>query len=67
MSATVTAAGSAPVAQPDDRNALHKITGLLGDAVWLLLVIWLFPAAILALGIPVALLVRVLLELAHRV
>ena len=47
-------------------HARHTIGGLLDDAVMLLLVIWLFPVAILLIGMPVVLLVRVLLEIAKR-
>jgi hypothetical protein len=48
------------------RRSLLKIAGHLGDAVTLLLVIWLFPLAILLVGTPVVLLVRVLTEIAKR-
>ena len=47
-------------------HARHAIGALLGDGVMLLLVILLFPLAILLLGMPVALLVRILLEIAAR-
>ena len=36
----------------DARRPLHKLLGLLDDAVMLLLVIWLFPLAILLVGPP---------------
>ena len=48
------------------RRPVHKLLGLLDDAVMLLLVIWLFPLAMLLVGAPVALLVRLLSEIAHR-
>jgi hypothetical protein len=44
----------------------HTIPGLLDDAVMLLLVILLVPLAILLVGMPVALLVRLLIEIAER-
>jgi hypothetical protein len=47
-------------------RARHTIGGLLEDAVMLLLVILLVPLAILLVGMPVALLVRGLLEIAKR-
>lgn len=47
-------------------GARHTIGGLLEDAVMLLLLILLFPLAILLVGMPVALLVRLLLEIAQR-
>lgn len=50
----------------DARRPLHKLLGLLDDAVMLLLVICLFPLAILLVGAPVALLVRLLIEIAKR-
>ena len=40
--------------------------GFLDDAVLLLLVILLFPLGILLVGTPVALLVRVLIQIARR-
>ncbi len=48
------------------RKPLHKLLGLLDDAVMLLLVIGLFPLAILLVGAPVALLVRLLIEITKR-
>jgi hypothetical protein len=48
------------------RRPVHKLLGLLADALMLLLVIWLFPLVILLVGAPVALLVRLLIELTHR-
>ena len=50
----------------DVRRLLRKLVGLLDDAVMLLLVIWLFPLAILLFGAPVALLVRLLIEISQR-
>jgi hypothetical protein len=48
----------------DARRPLHKLVGLLDDTLMLLLVIWLFfPLAILLVGAPVALLVRLLIEI----
>jgi hypothetical protein len=48
---------------PYTRRLLHTLLGLLDDAVMLLLVIGLFPLAILLVGAPVALLVRLLIEI----
>ena len=45
------------------RRPRHTVAGLLDDAWILLLVIWLFPLAILLIGMPVALLVRLLIEI----
>jgi hypothetical protein len=48
------------------KSSLRKIRGLLNEAVLLLLVVWLFPIVILLVGTPVALFVRLLVEIAHR-
>ena len=48
------------------RSPFHKLLGLLDDALMLLLVIWLFPLVILLVGAPVALLVRLLIEITNR-
>ncbi len=45
---------------------LRNILGLVDDAVLLLLVVLLFPLAILLIGTPVALFVRLLIEIARR-
>ena len=45
------------------RRPRHTVAGLLDDAWILLLVIWLLPVAILLIGMPVALLVRLLIEI----
>lgn len=47
-------------------SPLRKIPGLLNDAVLLLLVVLLFPLVILLIGTPVALFVRLLVEIARR-
>jgi hypothetical protein len=47
-------------------HARHTIGGVLQDVVMLLVVILLVPLAILLVGMPVVLLVRVVLEIAHR-
>ena len=44
----------------------QKISGLLNDGLMLLLVVLAFPLAILAIGAPVALLVRLAIELSKR-
>jgi hypothetical protein len=48
------------------RGPLRTILGFLDDAVLLLLVVLLFPLGILLVGTPVALLVRVLIQIARR-
>jgi hypothetical protein len=48
------------------RNFFPKLLGLLDDALMLLLVIGLFPFVILLVGAPVALLVRLLIEITNR-
>lgn len=48
------------------RSPLRNILGLLDDAVLLLLVVLLFPLVILLIGTPVALFVRLLIEIAQR-
>ncbi|HVH29908.1 MAG TPA: hypothetical protein VM818_24335 [Vicinamibacterales bacterium] len=72
-------AGAAPVSPPFLRESRHDrgprpgrsgplrtMLGFLDDAVLLLLVILLFPLGILLVGTPVALLVRVLIQIARR-
>ena len=48
------------------RSPLRNILGFLDDAMLLLLVILLFPLIILLIGTPVALLARLLMEIAQR-
>ena len=48
-------------------HARHTIGGVLEDLVMLLVVILLVPLAILVVGLPVVLLVRLLLEIAQRI
>jgi hypothetical protein len=45
---------------------LRRILGLLNEAVLLLLLVFLFPLVILLIGSPVALFVRLLVEIAQR-
>jgi hypothetical protein len=52
--------------QATGRRPRRTIVGLLDDAVLLLLVVALLPLAILLFGAPVALLVRLLIEIAQR-
>lgn len=60
--------GSHTVTRADDRasgagrGVLASMAGLLGDAFLLLLVVWLFPVALLLLGMPLAILLRLLAE-----
>jgi hypothetical protein len=58
--------GSAHPQRRAGGRARHAIGGFLEDAVMLPLVILLVPLAILLIGMPVALLVRLLLEIAER-
>lgn len=48
------------------RTALRTIAGVLDDVVFLLLIVVLVPVAILVLGAPLALFVRLLLAIAER-
>ena len=48
------------------RGPLRRILGFVDDVVLLLLVVLLFPLVILLLGSPVALFVRLLVEIAQR-
>lgn len=48
------------------RKASRRILGFLADAVFLVLAVLLIPVAILAVGTPLALFVRLLLEIAKR-
>lgn len=54
------------VARPDRKGRPRKMMGLLDDVVLLLLVVFLAPLAILVIGTPVALCVRLLIEIAQR-
>lgn len=65
------AQGATGVGYPKDargrgKRASQRILGLLDDAVFLLLAVLLVPVAILAVGTTLALLVRLLLEIANR-
>ena len=44
------------------RRRLRKLPGLLQDALFLILIVWLFAVIVLVLGAPVALLVRLVSE-----
>lgn len=55
-----------PAARGSGRKALRAALGFLDDAVFLLLAVLLAPVAILAVGVPVALFIRLLLEIAER-
>ena len=48
------------------RTASRRVAGVLGDAVFLLLIVLLAPVLILVVGTPIALCVRLLLEIAKR-
>ena len=62
----VTRRASADGLNAATQGVLSKLLGLLDDALMLLLVIWLFPLVILLVGAPVALLVRLLIEITNR-
>lgn len=49
------------------RAVRHRALGLLDDVAMVLLVAWLLPVAILLIGMPVVLLVRIVLEIAQRI
>jgi hypothetical protein len=53
------------VRQGGSRSFSKFIAGL-NDAMLLLLLVLLFPVAILLVGAPIALMVRALVEIAHR-
>ena len=48
------------------RRRLGKLPGLLEDVFILLLVVWLFPVIVLAIGTPIALLVRFVSDAINR-
>lgn len=62
----VTRRASADGLNAATQGPFHKLLGLLDDALMLLLVIGLFPLVILLVGAPVALLVRLLIEITNR-
>lgn len=47
-------------------HRLRKIVTRLDDAVLLLLVVFLFPLVIILIGAPIALCVRIIMAIAHR-
>jgi hypothetical protein len=47
-------------------SVLRALIGYLGDAWWLLFCIFLLPVTILAIGAPLALFVRFVIEIARR-
>ena len=47
-------------------RALSRFVAGLNDAVLLVLIVLLFPLIILLIGAPIAFVVRVLIEIAHR-
>jgi hypothetical protein len=51
---------------PGTMSALHRIPGLLDDAAMLLLIVFSIPLIVLVIGTPVALVARLLLEIARR-
>ena len=57
---------NASTVTPPAAGTSRTIAGFIEDAVLLLLVLLLIPATILLVGGPIALLIRVLLEIAAR-
>jgi hypothetical protein len=47
-------------------NSFRRMTGLLEDAVLLMLIVFLFPVVILLIGAPIALFVRAVIEIVNR-
>jgi hypothetical protein len=62
----MTRVAESPTTPRSGGRAGRRIVGLLDDAAFLFLAVWLFPAAILVVGIPIALFIRLLLDLANR-
>ena len=58
--------GCEQVRRAERREAVRRIPGLLDHAVFLLLAVLMVPVAILAVATPLALFVRLLLEIAKR-
>ena len=54
---------NASVVTPPPAGALRTLAGFVEDAVLLLLVLLMIPATILLIGAPIALLIRVLLQM----
>ena len=54
------------VVTPPAASASRQIAGFVEDGVLLLLVLLMIPATILLIGAPIALLIRVVLEIAGR-
>jgi len=59
-------ANEAGAARDGVKGALRKGVGFFGDTVLVLLVVWLFPVAIIVLAAPLMLCVRFVLEIAQR-
>ena len=57
---------NAPVVTPGAAGAPRTVAGSIEDVVLLLLVLLMIPATILLIGAPIALLIRVLLQLAGQ-
>lgn len=62
----MTGVAESPTTPRSGRRSGRRLVGLLDDAAFLFLAVWLFPAAILVVGIPIALFIRLLLDLADR-
>lgn len=48
-------------------STIRKIREIFGQAVLLLLAVYLFPVIILLVGTPIALFLRIVIEIAHRI
>ena len=57
---------SAPSVTPSGTSVLRRLEGLLGEVLLLLLAALSFPLAVLLIGTPIALCVRLILEIARR-
>jgi hypothetical protein len=48
------------------RPLIRRVAGILEDVVFAALAVLLFPLGILLIGVPIALCVRILIAIAHR-
>jgi hypothetical protein len=47
------------------QHYFRRLTGLLEDAAWLVVIVLMFPLTILLIGAPIALFLRLLVEIVH--
>jgi hypothetical protein len=57
---------TAPAVEVAETPRLRKVAGVLEDIGFLVLVVLVFPLAILVIGTPIALGIRLLVAIAHR-